>query len=729
MSSTTGNMRLPALSLELFLLSFTSLFFELLIVRWLGCDFKTFMVFKNFPLVTCFVGLGVGVSMSNDKMFKYAPATLLFSVFCIFVSSFSGMRETAFPAAGVYQWLDIHQPQLPITVALITIAMITILAGPFAFMVCIGSRIGQLFNQHKPLHAYCIDIFGAICGSCVFALTSFFCLNPGWQLGVAGTLLMIYARKHAGPVWKSGSLVVASVVAAVLTVGVAGPKGVDCIWSPYYRLAVAQAPISANVLPEGTQYRTPLYISVNHSFMQAFMDNSMRFKPDARKDVYYKTLEDAAVTRSNYYSLPYMLNTPHDVLILGAGVGSDVDEALKHGAKSIDAVEIDPQVIALGKQYNPAYSTDKVRVHCDDARSYINSCKKKYDLVIFGCLDSLGQVGVSSMRTDSYIHTEDSYKQCLTLLKPGGLFILSFGAASDNNSGDWLRDKIYATLKNATGYAPIVMSDVKSEIKWPAYVFIAGQPVANGALHAPITRGTYTTEDMPAVVQARTMTDDWPYLYVKPIGVDVPYMFVLLVVIAIAVFAGRHLVFNKEKTGSDGQLFFLGAAFMLIELQAISRLSLLYGNTWFTVSIVVNGILVMILAANFLVLKFGKAMPQPALYAALLMSLGVSWALPVQQILGMPSGPAIVTALTLLPMFMAGLIFARAFALVSEPSKSFAYNLLGSVAGGLLEYVSTYLGINSLVLFAAALYCCSFACYAAGTRMPSMKAASQSSSA
>jgi hypothetical protein len=68
----------------------------------------------------------------------------------------------------------------------------------------------------------------------------------------------------------------------------------------------------------------------------------------------------------------------------------------------------------------------------------------------------------------------------------------------------------------------------------------------------------------------------------------------------------------------------------------------------------------------------------------------------------------LMTVVTLLPILMAGLIFATAFKVVQHPSRSFAFNLLGSVLGGLLEYLSTYVGINNLVLVSIFLYVFSY---------------------
>jgi spermidine synthase len=42
---------------------------------------------------------------------------------------------------------------------------------------------------------------------------------------------------------------------------------------------------------------------------------------------------------------------------LGADTGNDVAAALRHGAEHIDAVELDPVILRLGKQYHPEHLT------------------------------------------------------------------------------------------------------------------------------------------------------------------------------------------------------------------------------------------------------------------------------------------------------------------------------------------------------------------------------------
>lgn len=708
--------KIASVSSELFLISLCSLFFELTVIRWLSCDFLAFSVFKTFPLATCFVGLGVGVAKADDKLFAWTPLALLTFVVIASALAWAGFSDMPFPAAGIYQWTNYSADfgaRLGLHILRMALAIVLLLAGPFAVMACLGSRIGVLFNSLKPLNAYCIDIAGAITGSISFALLSFLCLAPAVQIAVVAAIVLYFLKSRYQKFW----LAALPALAAVCIAFAPSLMNSGISWTPYGRIETAEIPLPAKFAADGKAENLGVYISVNHGFSQAYAKrNEIELKDNADKVSVLKTLRDFLSVRKNYYNVPYLFKKPREVLILGAGSGSDVQEAIKNGAESLDAVELDPGIAALGKKYNKTYSDPKLHLFLDDARNFCNRCRKKYDMIIYACLDSRAMSGTgSSMRTDTYIHTLEAYKRCFSLLKPDGIFILSFGASVSGDS-EWLRNRIYKTIEGACSYAPLVLTDEKAPVKWPAFIFVAGEPVRKGELKAPENPDSFTAVAMPSSVEARVMTDDWPYLYIRPVGLDIPYLLVVLEIVAIALWAGRHLLFGP-KSGSDLQLFFMGGAFILLELQSISRLSLLYGTTWLTSTVVINGVLLMILAANFLALKGLIPSRQGGLYLGLMASLLLSYFLPQEQLLQLNAvfpfaGHLLVTALTLLPMFMAGLIFATAFKTVGSPARSFAFNLLGTVFGALLEYLSTYWGINALVLVSLSLYVISFAAYA-----------------
>lgn len=700
-------------TLTLFAASFASLFFELLIIRWLSCDFIAFSVFKTFPLVTCFIGLGTGVAKGDSRYFRYVGLALAITIAVTLWTSFLGYGVESFPSLLIYQWNDLNPElgqQLLLRVVRMTLLIVLLLMGPFAVMFCIGSLIGEMFNRLAPLKAYCVDIIGAITGSITFALLSFFCISPNFEVVIFSAIVAIVVFITTQPRLVILPLLLVSCVVSLLPIF----NSPDTIWSPYYRIDVSQINLPAHLARSGKPENAGVLISANRGFSQAFTKvEHLELSEAGEKEEASKLLSGFLDVRKKYYSLPYVFKPqPKDVLILGAGSGSDVRAAVQHGATWVDAVEIDPGTTSLAEKHNPYFKDPAVHYHLDDGRRFMAKTNKKYDLIILACLDSSALSGQgSSLRTDCYIHTLESYQDVAKLLKPDGVFALSFGA-SVGGSSDWLRNRIYKTLEAVMGYPPIVMSDEKATVKWPAYFFATGEPIRQKLVDAPIQPDSFTKLDIPADAQALILTDNWPFLYVRDKVLDIPYLSVLCLVIAITTYVGRALLFSK-KTASDYQLFFLGAAFILVELQAISRLSLLFGATWVTASVVINGVLVMILAANYLIIKTTKPFNSNVLYSSLFASLIVSYFLPVNAIrssLGSLEilGFAVITGLTLLPILMAGLIFATAFKIVKQPSRSFAFNLLGSVLGGLLEYLSTYFGINNLVLVAILLYLVSY---------------------
>ncbi len=104
-------------------------------------------------------------------------------------------------------------------------------------------------------------------------------------------------------------------------------------------------------------------------------------------------------------------NPLNDVLIVGAGSGTDVAIALAQGAGHIDAVEIDPRIQQIGAEGHPEHPYDdpRVTVHIDDARAYLERAKQQYDLILFALPDSLTLVsGQSSLRLESYLFTSQA---------------------------------------------------------------------------------------------------------------------------------------------------------------------------------------------------------------------------------------------------------------------------------------------------------------------------------
>jgi hypothetical protein len=177
---------------------------------------------------------------------------------------------------------------------------------------------------------------------------------------------------------------------------------------------------------------------------------------------------------------------------------------------------------------------------------------------------------------------------------------------------------------------------------------------------------------------------------------------ILLGVLGIAMV---YLFMPKGRLRLNSRMFFLGAAFMLLETKAVVQMALLFGSTWLVNSAVFFTVLLMILLANLYVIK----MPSVRLlshYAALLVVLSGSVLVPFEAFLsgGVFSRYVIPCLLALGPMFFAGVIFARSFRDEANPDLAFGSNIAGAVIGGLAESFSMLLGFQHLLVLAICLY-------------------------
>ena len=200
-------------------------------------------------------------------------------------------------------------------------------------------------------------------------------------------------------------------------------------------------------------------------------------------------------------------------------------------------------------------------------------------------------------------------------------------------------------------------------------------------------------------------TDDWPFLYLPEAEVPTAYLIVIamLALASILILRGRGL--RLAKLGApQWHLFFLGAAFLLVEVHSINRLALLFGTTWLVSAVTIALVLVLILLANLTAMAW-TSVPYGLAYAGLFASLAASYLINSQPVAGLGLVASVGYALVqLLPVYFAGLVFARSFAGASVAGAALGANLLGAVVGGWVEYASMVVGIRALVLIAAALY-------------------------
>ena len=125
--------------------------------------------------------------------------------------------------------------------------------------------------------------------------------------------------------------------------------------------------------------------------------------------------------------------------------------------------------------------------------------------------------------------------------------------------------------------------------------------------------------------------------------------------------------------------FFLGAGFLLLEAQIVSKMALLFGTTWVVNSIVIAGLLLLIVASNLLV-DLVPRIPFSLAYAGIFATILFSYFIPLDKLF-FPSLAAKMLAATLvlcLPVFFAGIVFIKSFAVDLFSGQMLGSNLFGA---------------------------------------------------
>jgi tRNA1(Val) A37 N6-methylase TrmN6 len=642
---------------RLILASAFMLFLELALIRWTGSNIVHLSYFTNFVLLGSFLGIGLGflrVGRSRRQPY-YSPVVL--AVLVVVVSAFPVTVDRN--TEGILYWTSLGTvgPPAWLILPVIFCAAAVALMGP-------AELVGRCFPELPRLEAYRYDLIGSLTGIAAFTALSFLSAPPVfWGLIAAvcyGLLLMPKPRSlYVGLVTVPSLVVVGLLLAETLTPG--------AIWSPYYKVTFKAMQLAGVNVTD---------IAVNGIPHQQAVPAAARLQWEAQ------------------YGLPYDRTTkpPKDVLIVGAGSGTDVAIALSKGADRVDAVEIDPKLRELGGSVHPdkPYDDPRVTTHVTDGRAFLERSAEKYDLILFALPDSLTLVsGASSLRLESYLFTEEAMQAARAHLKPGGTFSMY-----NYYRESWLVDRLASTMQSAFGHKPCV--DVVSTAGQQA-VITAGL-TASAQRCATEWPGAAAGTPPPA-------DDDRPFLYLKDATIPPIYLITLGLILIVSLLAVRVVAGPYGRMRPYADLFLLGVGFMLLETKSVTGFALLFGTTWVVNAIVFAGVLVAVLAAVELTRRF-RMPPLPVMYAVLFAGLLLAWLVPNAWLLSLPLPLRAVAAITVafLPIFAANVVFAKRFAETADATTSFGANLLGAMVGGCLEYAALVIGYKGLLIVAAVLY-------------------------
>ncbi len=427
--------RPPVFSIAL--LSATALGYEILLMRLFSIIQWHHFAYMIISLALLGYGAsGTFIALARERLLRHFETAYWLSLVLFGLSSIAcylAAQRIAFnPEEVLWDW---HQ-------GLHLVAIYLLLALPFFFA---ANGIALALTRHTAAVAriYAADLLGAGLGS-LGIITLLFLVFPDTALKLLGALgvgaALVAARELRLPLLQrqlpalAGMLIVLALPASWLQLQVSPYKGLPQMLRISGTQVVAErsSPLGLISVVESTAipFRHAPGLSLHAADIPAqlglFSDADgmtvVNHNPQAQPLDYLDQLTSA---------LPYYLTRPQQVLILGAGGGSDIQQALNHGVARVDAVELDPELAALvGHDYaawsGNIYTRDGVQVQLGDARGFIRHSRQHYDLVQLSMLDAYGasSAGLHALN-ENYLYTVEALQDYLAHVAAGGYLGIS----------------------------------------------------------------------------------------------------------------------------------------------------------------------------------------------------------------------------------------------------------------------------------------------------------------
>lgn len=423
---------IPALAIAA--LSGAALALEVLLVRTL-----TITLWHHFAAMVISMAL-LGYGMSGTVLSLATPrlTSMPQAAFATGAIGFALVIPTALSLAGTIP-LNMLELVWDRRQALYLIVLYLLLALPFLFaataiglaLTTAGRRAGSVYRS---------DLIGAA-GGAVAIVGALFLLPIAWCVKLIAALAAVGALL-ALPTLRAS----AAVAATILLLALWPSSWLTPQPSPYKELSQTLRLPGARVVAERSSPLAQLTVveSPEVPFRYApGLSLTSQVEPPEQRGVFFDgggmtaiTRFDGRLDRLAYLdrqtsALPFRLRPASRVLILGAGGGADVLLALRFGATSIDAVELDAALIALIKgQFAPfsgdLYRHPAVRVHVDEARHFATVSRERFDIIQISLLDSFAATsGGMHAVSEGSLYTVEALTSYLDRLAPGGLLAIT----------------------------------------------------------------------------------------------------------------------------------------------------------------------------------------------------------------------------------------------------------------------------------------------------------------
>ena len=682
--------------------SMFGLYLELLLIRWISSEIRIFAYFKNFVLIACFLGFGLGCYLSRRAIaiaalvapivfltvliaVPWEPLRLLVRLLPVLLGSTSEMQIWGVGSSNL-------TPATFGGLLLAAMVMMPLFALIAMTFVPIGQMVGwYLESATNGVVAYTVNVLASMAGIALYTALCFANQPPAIWFAVAFALVVALLWHLPAP--RNVAAIALALCIGLIAWGAVTDSG-KTYWSPYQKLNLQPLRVEGELV--GYELRT------NSSWFQRIInlsDDFVRAHPQLFRRIPLPL---------NGFNIPYRFAPhPRSVLVLGSGMGNDVAAALRNGAAHVTAVDIDPLIIRLGTELHPEhpYSSPRVTTVNDDARAFVHNTNQKFDVIVFSALDShTTSSHFSNIRIDNYVYTVEALAAAKRLLTPDGIYVLRFQVQRP-----WIAGRLHDMMAEVFGYEPLHIRSEADAYATGGNFFIAGaREKIRAALDGDPQFAGYVRAHAPLGIEhVPPATDDWPYLYQREPGLPTSVVTISALLLIVCVVGVQRIGLHLRDIRAE--FFLLGAGFLLLEALIISRMALLFGTTWIVNSIVIAVLLLLIVAANGTA-SLVPSFPLHAAYAGILVTIAICWALPLDVIFfrSFLLRATVATLVLCAPVFFAGIVFIKRFEASGFAAEAIGSNLLGALAGGILESTSLWLGLRALLVVAFALYAAAF---------------------
>ena len=424
--------RLPYLSIAL--VSAAALAYEILLMRLFGMIQWHHFAYMVISLALLGYGAsGTFLSLAKNVLLRYADLAYFVMLLLFSVSSLLSFLLAQRIAFDPMELLWDHRQLVQL------LWLYLLLALPFFF---VATAIGLMFIRYSfgISKLYSANLVGSGLGSLgilyllslffpesILQIISLFALLAAavavWEMksGINAGILLLFTAALAA-IFLFGSNVTLRMneykdLSQTLRIG--GMKIIEERSSALERLTVVE---SSDIPFRYVPGLSMAWSSEPPEQLAVFMDgNGMSVitkMPEKREALQYLDYQTSA--------LAYHLKHIDSTFIVGAGGGTDILQALYHKVEKIEAVEIDPQMADLvAKRFaafsGALYEKENVTVYTGEARAFIASSPKTFDMIQMAMVESFGAsaTGLYSL-SENYLYTTEAIALYLSHLRPGG---------------------------------------------------------------------------------------------------------------------------------------------------------------------------------------------------------------------------------------------------------------------------------------------------------------------